>query len=231
MGVDTVIDIAMGTAESEAVAARAATLDGVFASVGIHPNDLAEFDADRDGAMAKIAALAPADAVVAIGETGIDLYRERSDREVQADAFRAHIGLARELDLALVIHCRDAHVRVLEVLDETVSPERVVMHCFSGDVAFARTCADRGYYCSFAGNLTYRRSEGLREAAAAVPLELLLVETDAPYLAPHPFRGKPNAPRLLPYTAATLAEVRGLSLEELSSVLRENSSRAFNVVV
>jgi TatD DNase family protein len=200
-----VVDIGMGLEESRAAAARAAVTDGLYASVGIHPNDLTDFTADRDGCMQTLADLATEPSVVAIGETGLDLYRDRSDPALQEESFRAHIELAKEAGRTLVIHCRAAHERVLAVLDEVGAPSRTVMHCFSGDLAHAKACAERGFYCSFAGNLTYKRSTELRDAAAAVPSALLLVETDAPFLAPVPFRGKPNRPALVVHTVETLA--------------------------
>lgn len=226
-GVDTVIDIGMGLLESRAAADRARSRDGLYASVGFHPNDLAVYEADPPTSMANLHELAILPDVVGVGETGLDLYRERSSLPLQEAAFRAHIALAKDLDRALVIHCRDAHERVIEVLEAAGPPKRVVMHCFSGDVPFARTCAERGYFCSFAGNLTYKRSDDLRDAALAVPEELLLVETDAPFLAPHPHRGKPNHPALLRNTVTALAETRSMPVEMLTNVLRDNVRRAF----
>lgn len=226
-GVEVVIDIGMGLGESRAAADHARSGRGLYASVGFHPNDLAAYEADPSASMAELRRLATLQNVVAVGETGLDHYRERSSPGLQERAFRAHIALAKDIEHTLVIHCRDAHDRVLDVLDEEGSPERVVMHCFSGDVAFARICAERGYFCSFAGNITYKRSDKLRDAARTVPEELLLVETDAPFLAPHPHRGKPNHPALLPNTVAVLAESRSTSFEELTAVLRENARRAF----
>jgi TatD DNase family protein len=228
-GVDIVIDIGMGTEESTAAAARARQLDGVYASVGVHPNDLAEFDADRAATMQTIGSLVTDPRVVAIGETGLDFYRDRTDPSSQEEAFRAHIDLARQTDRALVIHCRHAHHRVLEVLDDDGAPERVVMHCFSGDESYARECCARGYFCSFAGNITFRNADSLRAAVAVVPRELLLVETDAPFLAPMPFRGKPNAPRLLPHTVDALAAVLRADRADLAAILRSNSARAFGL--
>lgn len=227
-GVETVVDIGMGAEESAAAAEGAGTL-GTFASAGLHPNDLAAYVDDPAGAVAAIEAVLGRPRVVAVGETGLDLYRDRSDPDVQERAFRDHIALAHRHDAALVIHCRDAHERLLAVLDDAGAPPRVVMHCFSGDEAFAKACADRGYYCSFAGNITYRRSDDLRAAARVLPAELLLIETDAPYLAPEPLRGKPNAPALLPYTAAALADVRSVGLDALAQTLRDNATRAFRL--
>ncbi len=229
-GVETVIDIGMGTEESALSARRAANHAGrIHACVGIHPNDLEEFEADPDSAMAKIGELASAPGVVGIGETGLDTYRDRSPLELQKRAFRAHIDLAKQADRTLVIHCRDAHDRVLAVLDEVGAPPTVVMHCFSGDVEFARKCAERGFYCSFAGNITYQKNEELRRAARALPPELLLIETDAPFLAPDPHRGKPNHPGLLPHTAQTMALERSMSLEALGEVLAYNTGAAFRL--
>ncbi len=228
-GVDVVIDIGMGTEESTAAARRAAELaPAVYATVGVHPNELTEFERDPEATLAKLRSLAGRPRVVGIGETGLDTYRDRWPLELQEHAFWAQIELANETDKTLVIHCRDAHDRLLEVLLRN-PPERVVMHCFSGDLAFARACADHGFFCSFAGNLTYKRNDELREVAAWLPAELLLVETDAPFLAPEGHRGKPNSPALLPLTAATLADARGISFDECSRVVRDNAVRAFRL--
>ena len=228
-GVVWLVDIGMGTSESAAAAARAGTLDGVYASVGIHPNDLAEFERDAARTMDAIGELATHPGVVAVGETGLDRYRDRSSPELQEAAFRAHIALAREVGRALVIHCRDAHTRVLEVLDEEGAPERVVMHCFSGDVDHARACVARGFFCSFAGNVTYPKADGLRDAARVIPAELLLAETDAPYLAPQAVRGKTNAPEHVVHTVRTLADTRAADFDELAAALVRNAQAAFRI--
>jgi TatD DNase family protein len=228
-GVDVVVDVGMGTSESAMAVERAKTLEGVYAAVGIHPNDLDEFDADADAAIGRLRVLAADARVVGIGETGLDFYRDRWSASIQEESFRAHIALARATDLTLVIHCRDAHQRVLEILDDSQRPDRVVMHCFSSDAAYARLCADRGFFCSFAGNVTYKSAARLRAAAAALPRRLLLAETDAPFLAPVPHRGKPNAPRLLPLTVEALAAARSEHPAELGIALRDNSFRAFRL--
>jgi TatD DNase family protein len=229
-GVELIIDIGMGIDESASAAARASELaPNVYASVGIHPNDLASFEASPLETMAAIGELATRPRVVGVGETGLDYYRDRSAPELQEEAFRAHIEIARQAGRALVVHCRDAHEKVLEVLDAAGPPERVVMHCFSGDVPFARACAERGYYCSFAGNLTYPRSDELRKAARSLPRELLLIETDAPFLAPQSHRGKPNHPSLIAETAKTLAEARSMPLRPLIELVGGNALRAFSI--
>lgn len=226
-GVEAVVDIGMGVDASRAAASRAAARPGrLYASVGLHPNDLGGFSDEAMNALRELTASA---GVVGIGETGLDFYRNRSSPELQEEAFRAHIALAKQTRRALVIHCRDAHDDVLRILEDAGPPERVVMHCFSGNLVHARACADRGYWCSFAGNLTYKRSDELREAARSLPEELLLVETDAPFLAPHPHRGKPNSPALLPLTAACLAEVRGVSAARLSEISVENTRSVFGL--
>lgn len=228
-GVGIVIDVGMGTVESGRAAGRAAMRPGVvFAGVGIHPNDVREFANDPRATLAELRRLAVLPGVVAIGETGLDFYRDRSPRDEQERSFRAQIALSAELDRTLVIHCRDAHQRVLEILDEG-APERVVMHCFSGDATYARACAERGFWCSFAGNLTYRANDELREAARVLPPNLLLVETDAPYLAPLPHRGKDNVPAFVAITAQALASVREVAIGELADNLHANSRRAFGL--
>lgn len=227
-GVDALIDIGIGLDDSAGAVGRAQRLPGaVFAAVGMHPNELEDFRTDPDGSLARLRTLAGCDGVVAVGETGLDFYRDRESPAVQEAAFAAHIALAKELRKALVIHTRAAEARVLAVLDAEGPPERVVMHCFSGDAGHARACAERGFYCSFAGNITYRNSDHLREAARTAPPELLLVETDAPYLAPHPHRGRDNGPAFLPLTAAALAAAVGRPAEELAAGLTANARRAF----
>ena len=146
----------------------------------------------------------------------------------QEESFRAHIAIAKRTGTTLVIHDRDAHDDVLRVLAEEGPPDRVVFHCFSGDEAMARVCAARGYYMSFAGPVTFKPNDGLRAAAQAAPIELLLVETDAPFLTPMPFRGRPNAPYLVPLTVRSLAQTKGVDLDELCGAIAANGRRAFD---
>lgn len=191
---------------------------------GVHeiaPDGLTPDPQDRhrvglDDALAAVAAAARHPRVRAIGETGLDHFRagERG-RAVQVEAFRAHVALAKELGLALQIHDRDAHAEVIEVLLADGAPERTVFHCFSGDAAMARLAAEHGWYCSFAGPVSFPSNDGLRAALLELPASLVLVETDAPYLTVHPHRGRPNAPYLLPGTVRTVAEVTGRPLEDV----------------
>jgi TatD DNase family protein len=163
-----------------------------------------------------------------VGETGLDHFRTGEEgRAAQVESFRRHVDIAKRLDKTLVIHDRDAHEEVLAVLDEEGAPERWVMHCFSGDADFARRCLDRGAHLSFAGTVTFKNADPLREALALVPLDRLLVETDAPYLTPHPHRGRTNASYLVPLTVRTMAEVRGADLEELCAGIDAATEAAF----
>ncbi|WP_182113241.1 MULTISPECIES: TatD family hydrolase [unclassified Actinotalea] len=184
---------------------------------GLPPDPQEHHAVDLDDALAEIAHLArTTDRIRAIGETGLDYFRtgERG-REVQRESFRAHVALAKELGLALQIHDRDAHDDVLHLLERDGAPERTVFHCFSGDAAMARVCAERGWYLSFAGTTTFSGSHALREALRTVPLGQLLLETDAPYLTPHPYRGRPNAPYAVAYTARAVARTLDVDLAHL----------------
>lgn len=223
-GVGPLITVGVDVASSRWSAAAARAHDGLYAAVAIHPNESQDLDA---AALAEISRLARLPAVRAVGETGLDYYRDTATPTAQQAAFRAHIAIAKQVGKPLVIHDREAHEDVLAILAEEGPPDRVIFHCFSGDAAFARRCADRGYLLSFAGTLTFRSAGALREAAAAVPRELLLVETDAPFLAPTPHRGRPNAPYLVPLTVRALAEVTGTAEDELAATIAATAERVF----
>jgi TatD DNase family protein len=199
----------------------------VVAAVALHPNDAPRLF-DLDEALREIEALAAHPRVRAVGETGLDHFRTADDgRARQEESFRAHIAIAKRYDRTLMIHDRDAHADVLRVLDEEGAPERVVMHCFSGDSEFALSCVKRGYVLSFAGTVTFENARALREAAVVTPLDSMLVETDAPFLTPTPYRGRPNAPYLIPLTVRALAELTGVELTEVCTALSANGDRAF----
>jgi TatD DNase family protein len=169
--------------------------------------------------------------VVGIGETGLDYFRTGPEGvAAQQDSFRRHIALAKRAGKALVIHDRDAHADVLRILAEEGAPERVVFHCYSGDAAMARACAQAGYYLSFAGPVTFKANEQLRAALLATPAERVLVETDAPFLTPVPFRGRPNAPYLIPYTVLSMAQTLAVAPEELCRRIDDNTRRVFELV-
>jgi TatD DNase family protein len=176
---------------------------------------------------AEIAELAALPGVRAVGETGLDYYRDNAPGEVQRDWFRAHIEIAKATGKALMIHDRDAHEDVLSILGENSAPEHVIFHCFSGDAELAKRCADAGYVMSFAGNLTFPSAESLREAAAVAPAELILVETDAPYLTPVPNRGRQNAPAQVAHTLRAIAEIKGMDVAELCTTVMATGERVF----
>ncbi len=200
----------------------------VDASAGIHPHAASTADEDM---WAEIVALAADPRVVAVGETGLDYFRTGADGiAAQRRSFAAHIELARKHDKTLVIHDRDAHDDILMMLDAHGVPERTVLHCFSGDADFARRCLDRGAYLSFAGTVTFKNAHDIRRALSIAPLDKILVETDAPFLTPMPFRGRPNASYLIPTTVRAMADVlavRNVSLEELCTAIGANTDAAF----
>ncbi len=230
VGVSGVIQVGVDLASSRRSVAIAEAHPSVLAAVALHPNEAPRRAAHLAQDLADLAQLAAHPQVVAIGETGLDHYRtEPAGREAQERSFREHIRLAKRLGLTLVIHDRDAHDDVLRVLAGEDLPDRVVFHCFSGDAEMARVCADAGWFLSFPGVLTFKNAAGLRAAAAVVPPEQLLVETDAPFLTPAPHRGKPNASYLMPWTVRTLAEVTGIEVGRLCGLLHTNTLAAFAV--
>lgn len=222
-GVTRIVTIGCGRASSETAVALAEAHPGVRAAVGVHPHDADGWsDADADW----ILRLAGHPRVVAIGECGLDHHYDRSARDAQERAFRAQIALARRAGLPVVVHTRDAAADTVRILDEDAAGLDVVLHCFSLP-AHTEAIAGRGWYCSFAGTLTFPRSDDLRAAAAALPAERLLVETDTPYLAPVPRRGRPNRPAYVAHTLAVLAETRGLSPAEAAALTDANAARVF----
>jgi TatD DNase family protein len=230
VGVRRMLTVGIDEAASREAVAAAETHEEVYACVGRHPNGAAGFD---DAAAAEIEELAAHPRVAAIGETGLDYYRDRAPREEQRRAFEAQIGVARRAGKPLVIHMRDgggpesAIADTLDLLRSEADGVAVILHCFSAPPERVDEAAERGWYCSFAGNLTYPKAEKLREAAALVPEELLLVETDSPFLAPQPVRGKPNRPANVVATAERLAEVRDVTYGELEATIEANAARAF----
>jgi TatD DNase family protein len=195
--------------------------------VAIHPNEAGAGGA-TDEALAEIDRLAAQPRVRAVGETGLDRYRTGPEGwAAQEVSFRTHIRIAKEHGRALVIHDREAHDEILRVLDDEGAPEHTVLHCFSGDARFAKACVERGFVLSFAGTVTFANAGELREAAALTPVERLLVETDAPFLTPMPYRGRPNASRLVPHTVRALAEVTGVEVAELCAGLTATAERVF----
>ncbi len=226
VGVIGVVQAGGDVESSRWSADAAASHPRVLAAVAIHPNEAPTYAAAGrlDEAVAVIDALAAQPRVRAIGETGLDYFRTGEDgRAAQQHSFEAHIALAKKHAIAMQIHDRDAHDDVLATLARVGAPARTVFHCFSGGEAMARIAADRGYYLSFAGNVTFKNAQNLRDALAVTPLERVLVETDAPFLTPTPHRGRPNAPYLVPVTVRFLAAELGVPLEELCAQLAANT--------
>jgi TatD DNase family protein len=225
-GVTRAVTVADDLAAAQWAAAAARWDPRVFAAVAVHPTRTAAFsDADR----AVLEDLAREPRVVAVGETGLDYYWDYSPPAAQQEAFRWHVDLAKRVGKPLMIHDREAHEDLYRILEEEGPPETVVFHCFSGDAEFARRCADRGYVLSFAGTVTFRNARALRDAVAAVPVYQLLVETDAPFLTPHPYRGRPNEPHGAAYTIEDIAQLRGVDLGELCAAVNANADRIFGL--
>jgi TatD DNase family protein len=222
-GVDTLVCVGIDPGSSRRSVELAASLPGVVATVGMHPHDASSFDARVSSDLEE---LLTNPLVVAVGECGLDFYRMRSPRPEQERALRAQVSLAQAYDLPLVIHVRDAWPEILEVLDEG-SAERVVLHCFSGDAEIAAVCAERGWFLSFAGNVTYPKNAHLREAAAAVSLDRILVETDSPFLAPQRLRGRDNAPSNVVDVIEAVAGARDEAVEIVRETTAENAKIAF----
>lgn len=208
----------------------AASHPRVLAAVAVHPNEAPLYAAAGrlDEAIGVIDELAAQPRVRAIGETGLDFFRTGEEGlPAQFASFEAHIALAKKHGIAMQIHDRDAHDAVLETLERVGAPERTVFHCFSGDAEMARTAADRGYWLSFAGNVTFKNAQNLRDALAVTPIDRILVETDAPFLTPAPHRGRPNAPYLIPVTLRFLAAELGLEVDELSARVAANTLEVY----
>lgn len=228
-GVVRMLTVGMDTETNTEAVASTERYGAVFAAVGRHPNEASGFD---DAAAEEIRRLGAHEKVRAIGETGLDFYRDTAPKEEQRRAFAAQIEIARELDLPIVIHARDpegetsAIDEIFATLDARAGGQPVILHCFSAPQRVG-DAAERGWYCSFAGNATYPKSEALREAAARVPEDRLLVETDAPYLSPQPLRGKRNQPAFVVETAREIASVRGTSYEELERTVEANARALF----
>ena len=230
VGVRGVVQVGTDLETSRWSAEIAAREPRVLAAVALHPNDAPELAARGllDEHIAGIAELTARPRVRAIGETGLDFYRTGEDgRDAQYHSFEAHIELAKESGLALQIHDRDAHREVVDTLHRVGAPERVVFHCFSGDAEFAQLVADEGWYLSFAGTVTFKNAQHLRDALEVVPRSRLLVETDAPYLTPVPFRGRPNSAYLIPLTLRSMAATLGTDVSMLAALISSNTEEVY----
>jgi TatD DNase family protein len=229
-GVGVVVDVGVDLPSSRQAVANAGRLPGVVASVGVHPHEAVSLTAQVE---AELRELLAGERVVAAGETGLDYFRDRSPRDVQRAAFATHIHLAREAGKALVVHCRDAWDDLLAMLQGEGAggddPGRVVLHCFSGDEAVAARALAAGYTVSFAGTVTFKNAPALRAACAAVPLDRMVLETDSPFLSPHPFRGQPNRPWRVTVTAEAVAALHGVTVAEVAAVTTATAARTLGL--
>jgi len=223
-GVGTLVCAGIDPQTSRRSIELAESLPEVFATAGMHPHTASELDAEAWKAIGEMVATPR---VVAVGECGLDFYRMRSPKEDQERVFGLHISLSRETGLPVVVHVRDAWPAALRLLGEG-SAERVVLHCFSGDASIARECSARGWFVSFAGNLTYPKNRHLREAAAATPLDRILVETDSPFLSPQPIRGRDNSPSNVVEVIREIASVRATSFEAVRDATSANARTVFH---
>ena len=227
VGIDRIVQVGYSAEQSEWGVKLAEHWPNILAAVALHPNE-APVVADLEADLSKIEELSTHPRVRAIGETGLDFFRtEPALQERQKYSFRRHIELAKSVNKALVIHDRDAHRAVLDLLTEEGAPEKTIFHCYSGDAEMARECIEKGYILSFAGTLTFKNAPALREAVKLVPIDQLLVETDSPFLAPMPHRGSLNTPAQIPTILRFMAEERGDDVDELAAAISDNCERLF----
>ena len=230
VGIAGVVQVGTDLETSRWSAEMAASDPRVLAAVALHPNEAPKLFAQGllSAHLSEISRLASQPRVRAVGETGLDFFRTGEDgRDAQIESFEAHIDIAKGNGLALQIHDRDAHDAVVSTLTRIGAPERTVFHCFSGDAELAKICNDHGWYMSFSGTSTFKNAQGLRAALAVAKPELVLIETDAPFLTPEPYRGRPNAPYLMPHTVRRMAEVLGEPLDELCARLAANTEKVY----
>jgi TatD DNase family protein len=229
-GVSRVITIGCDVASSRWAASCAAAFPDAYAAVAIHPNETAAATgsaAEVAAVQAEIARLAALPQVRAVGETGLDYYRDSAPQELQRDWFRAHIDIAKQVGKPLVIHDRDAHADVLAILAADGAPDQVIFHCYSGDAELAERCVRAGYVLSFAGTITFGNAGSLQAAAAVTPAELILAETDAPFLAPAPNRGRSNAPAQVAHTVRAIAAAKQMDVAKLCAIIEATGERVF----
>ncbi|MEN9660944.1 MAG: hypothetical protein RLZZ443_873 [Actinomycetota bacterium] len=231
VGMKGVVQVGVTLESSKWCAAFAASEPRALAAVALHPNEapLYETRAELDAAIDEIAELAKQPRVRAIGETGLDFFRTEGDEAIAAQrhSFERHIQIAKDNDIALMIHDRDAHDDVVETLLRVGAPEKVVFHCYSGDTSLAEICNEHGWYMSFAGNITIKRNQHLRDSLKLARRELILIETDAPFLSPEPYRGRSNAPYLVPVTLRFMAAELEVDINELAHQLNANTERVY----
>ena len=224
-GISYFVNIGAGLKSSESSVELANKYDFVYAAVGVHPYDAETVD---DALIEKLKNMAENKKVVAIGESGLDYSYDEADKETQKQAFVRHIHLANELDLPIIVHNRDSHKDMMDILMEH-KPKNAIIHCYSGSGEMAKQLVKMGYYISFSGTVTFKNAKNLQEAAKIVPLDRLLIETDSPYLSPEPERGTRNNPAKVRFTAQKLAELKGVTFEELARITTENAKRVYKI--
>ena len=225
--INKIVSISSDIPSTEATISLAEEYDYIFATTGVHPHSA---DQMSEEVLIGIDHFAENDKVVAIGETGLDYFYMNSEKEVQIDSFTEHIRLGKKHNLPIIIHVRNADQDMIEILTkESAADTPGVIHCFTGDYDTAKKYLDLGYYISFSGIVTYKRSEELREAAKKIPKDKILIETDSPYLAPVPHRGKPNEPSYVKHVAETISNVRGISFEEIAEITKANAEKLFRI--
>ena len=225
-GVDAIVTVGTNLRECRKAVALAAQYDAVYAALGIHPHDVKSIDEKTYDVVRE---LVRRPKVVAYGEIGLDFFRNRSPREVQLRFFGEQLEMADEFDLPVIIHDREAHAEILKMLTGWKGKRGGIIHCFSGDAAMAKKCLDMGFYISIPGPVTYPKSDRLLEVVRQVPLDRLMVETDAPYLTPQPYRGKRNEPSYVVHTAKKVAEVKGLTPAEIGAATSKNARAVFGM--
>lgn len=226
-GVEKIVCIGYDLASSQEALLLARKYKEVYAVVGIHPHDAKSLNSD---VMEKLYGLAREQKVVAVGEIGLDFYRDLSPRDIQRQAFRAQMKIAQEIGKPIVIHDRDAHQEVLEIIKaEKAGKNQGIMHCYSGALPLANELIKLGFYISFAGPLTFKNAHRAHEVAAKIPMDKILVETDCPYLSPEPFRGKMNEPANVKYVAAKLAELRNQNYDEIAYLTGLNARKVYRI--
>jgi TatD DNase family protein len=232
VGITGIVQVGVDVASSKWAVKTAKEFSQIHATVALHPNDapliaLEKGESALDEAIAEIAELAKEDVVKAIGETGVDFYRTSEEgRDFQEKSFRAHIQIANKLNKPVMVHDRDAHLDALRILDDEKA-QQVIFHCYSGDKEFAQELVKRGWYLSFAGTCTFKNAQNLREALQVIPLENVLVETDAPFLTPMPYRGYPNSSYMIPLTLATMAKEMNVDINTVADATRTNAEKLF----
>jgi TatD DNase family protein len=226
-GVNLIITVGTTLGDCRKAISIAKEFKNVYAAIGIHPHEVKDIDQNTYGTLKKLAAM---DKVVAFGEIGLDFFRNLSPRDVQIRRFGEQLELAGEIGLPIIIHDRDAHQETVTMLKDWKGKSKGVVHCFSGDYRMAEKCIDMGFFISIPGAVTFGKSEKLQEVVMRTPLTSILLETDAPYLTPHPHRGKRNEPAYVIHTARKVAELKGISLEELAGVTYQNTKDVFGIV-